>query len=877
MWRSSLLLLLAQADEGRSSLTLERRLYEGSVRISVAPGPDGRLDVAVEHRRPLASDRGAADILKDLARGVSIRLRVTGEGVTTESVEHDNSGITNDPKAGRSTARAAWSGSIRGTPRMTLDLEIVEPEGTPHSISIPFDSRRFAMARCEEELKEEAALRKKIAEFHAKLEARAAEFRRALRLRDELDLTLSNAQAYLDHALYFLRARRDALDAFDDAFQNAQAAEDIIGLAFLGIGLVRGGAKLLIKHSAKLQKTLQKDPKSLMQIKRLLSMCGEGSDVLKEAARNLDAARLDAVNELILAEGKLKNGIELKGTARPWILEGQGEWKGLRSDIDIQFDSVKQARDFEKKALDRLNEILKQRGFGAVARAGDLKINTFVGNLSEVFEDAGIKFWIRGLLKPRYLANPDAYRTLGSSKFARNYERMVAPFEPLDGFEIVMESAHRAEMAWRAKNYVDPQVFKDLKKLYERAKAGERIRGGDAGELAEIFRRLRSEDGLLRQAGEVVDAERSDAKLARKLLQEIRRLGREISLPPDLPEGARRRAMEIGLKVLEAERRGAKHLDLELLGLQGMEDARMALEESRQSWARELRLPAFLSAVFHDVGSAGFVLGEVGSAVFNPVTWGWKKFLKLLLEPGEEQLKDARFQAKRAADLLAEAEGRWKEFAAATVGLDPRGLEALRAEIERAAAAMERHADCFELLASFGLAEIEEGHAELADFERRLRNLRDHFPRAEILQALHERLGIGPMEEQARLFREERRKLEERIGELNEEWLRLDGSNREEDKRRRHELREELRQVQERIAEIGQFEEGLENAKATHAFVQRTIPMSLRFPDLAQAIFDRVAESEGGKIDAAGLASYFEAIRGLIRGLRRLEADADLD
>lgn len=737
-------------------------------------------------------------------------------------------------RAGEDTVGALADQGIRRVSR-TFDLERLHRElsgggrATSAILVVGYltDECRIPLfpILCDEVLSRDSRVR--LEKFKRRTTEQSRRYDEAAQLRRQLEAQLQEAEKYLDQAAAaFLNLEQMERD-FAATLDKARTAEEWLGLAELGAGLLKGGLSAGIKaalKSGKYDDLFLKSPHLAVTIRRwLLSQEVELSPKLAKAFREMDRARLEAVvetlNSISVGNERLSKYVKVTGSGAEVIeIGGDGvarindrafrrltdgsfevntevtRFRGPDSDFDLQVPGEFEEQ-FNREFTPLVNAKLEAKGIGKISKPGELKVNTFSQNLSVYNLDtpAGAAQWARSVSQPGYLANPDAFRTSGAQKLADGLtwvEKNPAGAEilfktelsGLDGADLAYEMANRAELIGKTGAGADPQVFSDIVKAYERAKYSQHIattvKSGRTVEfntaLYEKFRKeLEEADSLYKQAKELKAKVGADAELAQELLKELRSLKKEVAgLKFEVTPG-RNFASRYGRALTDLEESGQVPGDFLLTGIEKAAPLQ-AVRQANRRMAEDLQLFKWLGAATDQRLTSPLIGGGILEAIGSP--WATIVTTGAILSPNVEKtydqlIKDAVGPVRKARDNLLAAEKTWSWLQSLVLSDAP---GAMKLDAPKGASPDEK--DCFERLAKAELESIDRQYRELAAFVYRIKVLQARFNRAQMTETARvEYLKIPDLDI-------ERTKAEDELGTAIMRWVeRMDRRGSHED------------------------------------------------------------------------------------------------
>lgn len=600
------------------------------------------------------------------------------------------------------------------------------------------------------------------------------------KLRKDWDDALARSVRHLNHAADYLVSFGEVEAVLERTAAQIQTVEDWGGYVGLCVALGRGALKLALKHLP--VATLSKSAKDVVNLRRALKAFGEDVPPWLEAeAPTLDSARRRAMREVrdqMAREGKRLEPIG--STAEALGDRPVTNYKGIDSDMDFLLDPVDE-RAFKQRVVSKVNDELAAGGASVrITDPEQLRINAFTTNLSliDIEDPANLASYLRQLHHPNYLGAKDAYRTYGAQKLAlaatgvpseARAAGQIVRFDPVDGADIAYEMATRAEILWRNKTYLDPLVFKDLTKTYERAVKGYNLaRGGQSVEMAAGTWKEASESlvgaqqaALLRQAKPYLDGSAGvppSRELAESMMQHLRVMKGELpNLPLHPPGSARTFVQRHTWDLLDVEAGGSlSRTRLTSTLLPGVvPDAYVGrIEEAlgkqaRAQWSEELGIGRLLGESIRPPAEASVAAALLeGAAVWgNPIANAFRAFGRELIDTSASE-GSIKWNLDQVVEALAASDELWDKYLDAALGLERacgQDGDLMRMAEEALADLPPNKRDCVERLVKsrleeLGLPKAAQDHAE---FARGRQRMLDSMRRYEMIEAELEARGFG--------------------------------------------------------------------------------------------------------------------------------------
>lgn len=930
---------LAQEDEpGTYSKTISLALNEGKASLTIkgfrVDQNKLQLYVFVEHYRNMPEREGAADALDYMNTGVKIKVQFSGEKVLNPKAIGGGSGTTirenmkSEADVGHEVRLKEDGLSLSDS--VTLEIVIVEPHGKTHTVYELVTLADIKKADCRLKMNFDARVAAKLKEFDARIAQWNRKIRAASDLADELKIAMINSKELLNSAVYCFDASKKAEDAIEEAFKNAKTFEDMVAITELVIALGKAGLKYLVRHNDKILKALKAKPGEIINIDRAFgAFRNPQTPAFAKVAKEIDEIRIAAARKALerMRGGDVPVGFKwtesdgiLSGSTKEMLEKGaSSKWKILRSDIDAEFSSREMAEHFEKLVADEANLLLKGKGYGTIAHPSEMIVNTFVGNASDTFK-TGFEAWKDLVTSADYLANPDAYRALGNQLLAKYFGKKGVALSALDGHEIFLENAARAELFWKSKNYLDPKVYKDIRKCYERALLGKAIKEGKFpkldGSMTEQVDAFLLQDDLLKRAKGIPEGQ-FDRRMVDEMLKQLDSLKSKIGDIPAAADPKRLDAFKLSMELLEAEKTGK-----ELATAVG--EANRGLELARAAWADEARIDELIAFAMDPRRTAAYggqgILNAAshffekgpGRLVANPWTsavMGWGR-LFLWDDPDKQSYEEGINMVAEAVRHLWKTENTyWKPFCKIMDELNPAELEKLRADLQKAMAEIpDSHKDCFELVVGSGIGDLIDRYRELKEIRNRIKQAQELFPREKLLERFAGILDLkgndarvqrsaerltnarktveGLLKDSKELERQietqdgvvSRKRTERAAADSDEAAEKLDAELKTE-----VELLYALKEKEKAATkkywdyvgndlastehEFDEMTERKKEAEEIYGILEKTLPDSLHFDSLSQALSRRADENIAGNFPTVMLREYCAAVSQLLEGM----------
>jgi len=785
------------------------------------------------------------------------------------------------------------------------------------------------------------------------LDERRATYAKAFQLKRDLDLTLHQAASALDEASDVFAGIDNIDEILAESIETMQTWEDCVGLIALGAMGLKMAVKQAAKSPAfrrQAAKLLGNSPTRLLAFDRALAVVGEQTpEWMAKTMDRLDRLRLESVaktvNELGLAEqirltgsgrkvfaveaqvvkegrvvstkviqtaedleelragvtgGTVTVSMRVKSPEDIAALRNAGDWKGTISDIDIQIPHAEERR-FLDRVTQTVNDAIKAdtevAWQGAIAKVDDLEINTFTKNLAEVdiSTAGGMKDYLGQLIRRRYLAQSGAYRTRGSQELARFYTRVETDppvsLTGIDGADIVCEMTDRVEMIWNLQNAVDPKVFKDIYKDFERALVGAdtaRTNGTvlsdwkdsvkaavealpDTDPRKALYQEAEELNKLLNapeptRSQKLMDRARVLAESMVDRMKAMRAEAERMDFPAVPPE--RKSVSDYGRMISRHQVTG--QLD-ERLALTTLEQAKIHAGDriATELLAEQIPLSRLTVAALDPRLTAALGRTGFGQLALNPFTLGFAAGVQLQRYFKDDRLMPklethAEEKAKAAAAHLRRAEELWGQLVPAVDQIKhmPPGDVSVQANQLLKGVPSDRR-DCASVMMKSALADVVNEYHDVTGFVAHVQFLRTHLTADELRRLVADSLGLPTLNQQVQEANTQKDKLYEPIQQ------RLDAAYKRGLASSGYEGQAIMESPEyQAYAAVRQRHEELSQTRDAYQQSLEVLPKGMAFVDLATALetFTRAPRT------LAQLGGYYGEMRNVVRSAF-LEAD----